>query len=340
MRLAIDAMSGDRGCAVVVGAALSALGAAKPSLECLLIGDQRALQEAIEAAIAADPGREEALDRVTIEHSDAVVAMDARPRDVLRAAEPTSMRRALDLLAAKEADCCVSAGNTGALLALSRHLLGSLEGIRKPAICAQLPSLGGLSYLLDVGANVDCSAGQLHQFALMGTALVGALHGIDAPRSRALSIGREAGKGNEVVKAAAALCEADAGLHFAGLVEGDELLAGQCEVIFCDGFVGNVALKTSEGTANYIRSVTAQHFAPAADKGEPGIDDKTLQALQALGAMMDPAHYNGACLLGLDRLVIKTHGNSCETGWQAAITRAITSCEAGLIGRLDAVLRA
>ena len=339
MRLVIDAMSGDRGCEVAVTAALSALAEHSRCSQCILVGDEPRLQAAIEQALQAVPALQSELARVSIEHSDGVMPMTARPRDVLRGLEPTSMRTAVAMLADGRADVCVSAGNTGAMLALSRHLLGSLEGIRKPAICAQLPSLGGLSYLLDVGANVDCSAAQLHQFAQMGTALVSAVHGIAAPKARALSIGREAGKGNEVVTAAAALCAADPALQFAGLVEGDELLTGDCEVIFCDGFVGNVALKTSEGTANYIRAVTAQHFASGssgAASGKPPAS--TLQALQELGAMMNPARYNGACLLGLNKLVFKTHGNSCETGWQAAIDRALSACDADLVARLDAAL--
>jgi glycerol-3-phosphate acyltransferase PlsX len=247
----------------------------------------------------------------------------------LRHKTRSSRRIALDKLAAGEVDAVVSAGNTGALMAMGSFVLKMLPGIDRPAICAPLPTRGGSSFLLDLGANVDCSAEQLHQFASMGAALA-AVEGRANPRVMLLNIGEEQGKGNEQVKRAALLIEQDRQLNYCGFVEGDKIFHDVADVIVCDGFAGNIALKVCEGTASFI-----------ADKMRAGflrtfvmrLRGKVAEpALRSLYAELDPQRYNGACLLGLQGVVVKSHGNSNVDGFQRAIGRAVAAVEQNLQG--------
>ena len=330
MKIAIDAMGGDFGVAVTIPASLQALASNASIDQIILFGHKEHIQPCLDenSLLQRSP---ELLDRVSVVHSAHIVDMSAKPADVLRQRENTSMLLALKAVAEGSADVCVSAGNTGALVGLARHCCGLIDGIKRLAICAQLPTSKSNTFLLDVGGNVDCSGEQLHQFARMGCALVDSLGGKTQSRVRALSIGTEAGKGNSAVNLAVELCEADPHLHFQGLIEGNQLLEGDCDVIFCDGFVGNIALKSCEGAASYIRS-SARELLSASSASD--LEDNVAKLMCAI----DPEQFNGAVLLGLKRTVIKSHGSSGEAGFAVAIQKAVDSCHGQLIEKLESAL--
>jgi glycerol-3-phosphate acyltransferase PlsX len=266
-------------------------------------------------------------ERTTIIDAAQTVEMSDRPAQALRRKTQSSMRVAIDLLAAREVDAVVSAGNTGALMAMSLLVLKALPGIDRPAICTAMPTQNGHCLLLDLGANTDCSAEQLQQFALLGSALAQS-ESIANPRIALLNIGAENGKGNEQVKRAAELLLRDARLNYCGFIEGDTLFNGAADVIVCDGFVGNIALKISEGTAQLIAGkVRRQFFRNAWTKFSGWIAQPVLNALYR---ELDPQQYNGACLLGLNGIVVKSHGNSTVAGFENAIARAVNAVEKNL----------
>jgi phosphate acyltransferase len=317
-------MGGDFGLRSSLPAAVNSL-QQYPHLHIVLIGAAQAIRRDLAQldAQSADSARLEIVDAAE------VVDADEKPSAALRHKTRSSMRIALDKLAAGEVDAVVSAGNTGALMAMGSFVLKMLPGIDRPAICAPLPTRGGSSFLLDLGANVDCSAEQLHQFASMGAALA-AVEGRANPRVMLLNIGEEQGKGNEQVKRAALLIEQDRQLNYCGFVEGDKIFHDVADVIVCDGFAGNIALKVCEGTASFI-----------ADKMRAGflrtfvmrLRGKVAEpALRSLYAELDPQRYNGACLLGLQGVVVKSHGNSNVDGFQRAIGRAVAAVEQNLQG--------
>lgn len=320
-------MGGDHGLRSSLPAAVTSL-QQNPHLHVALIGDAEAIRRdlaADAATFAAVAGRCEIVDAAE------VVAADERPSSALRHKTRSSMRIAIDLLAAQRVDAVVSAGNTGALMAMGLFALKTLPNIDRPAICAPIPTRKGSALLLDLGANVDCSAEQLRQFAAMGAALA-EMEGVASPRVMLLNIGEEQGKGNEQVKRAAVLLEADRQLNYRGFVEADKIFDDMADVIVCDGFAGNIALKVCEGTAAFI-----------ADKIRGGFLRGTLArlrglvaapALRALYAELDPQRYNGACLLGLRGVVVKSHGNSTAAGFQRAIQRAATAVEQNLLGAI------
>ena len=338
MRIAIDAMSGDHGAAVAVAAAFEALEHNPQVSHIIFTGHEQVLAEQIAKLSQQMPSAADNVGRVSIVHTEHLVDMASKPADILRQKTRTSMLLALIAVMDGDADGCVSAGNTGALVGLSRHFVGLLPGIKRPAICAQLPTLRGDSHLLDIGANVDCSGEQLHQFARMGAALAQSLNANSRLRVRALSIGAEAGKGNAAVKRAVELCERDTGFCFEGLIEANQLLNGNCDVIVCDGFVGNVALKACEGTAEYIRSYALDSSRVAFDAGQQANDARqntdTAPNTDTLFNAIDPERFNGACLLGLKQPVIKSHGASSVTGFTAAIDKAVDVCAGGLLDKL------
>ncbi len=322
MKIAIDAMGGDCGLAATIPASLSILKAHPRIAQIQLFGPEEAINNALHTAdlMLADPSLRE---RLCVRHAEAQINMADKPSSVLRERRESSMLLALRALAVEEVDACVSSGNTGALVALARHSCGVLDGVRSVAICAQLPNLDHPTYLLDVGANVDCTADQLHQFARMGCALVKSNHFQSTrselkPRVRALSIGIESGKGNQTVTEAVALCSADHSMNFVGLIEANQLLMDDCDVVICDGFSGNIALKACEGTAEYIRRFIHQSSSkdqlPLSESEQRS--DRLLQVMQA-------SAFNGAVLLGLKRTVVKSHGGSDAIGFQAAIEKAI-----------------
>jgi len=246
--------------------------------------------------------------------------MDELPSNALRNKKDSSMRIALDLLKAGDADACVSAGNTGALMATSRFVLKMLPGIDRPAICTSLPSSTSHTWVLDLGANVDCDAKHLFQFALMGSVLATAVDGNANPAVGLLNIGEEEIKGNEAVKRAAVLL-ADGPLNYAGFAEGDDIYMGNFDVIVCDGFVGNIALKTSEGVARMIATFIKQEFRRSLLTKLAALI--AMPVLKAFRSRIDPRLYNGASLLGLRGIVIKSHGGADALAFANAIKVAI-----------------
>lgn len=310
IRIAIDCMGGDFGLRTSLPAALVAAHRF-PDIDLTLVGNT--------AEISAFLSDSE-LALFDIVQADDVVLMSDIPSAALKKKPQSSMRIAIDLLANAEVDAVVSAGNTGALMAIGCYRLKTLAGIDRPAICSSVPAVDGHCHLLDLGANVDCSAEHLYQFAVMGSALATALDDIPQPRVALLNIGAEQTKGNEQVKAAGSFIEADSGLNYVGHLEGDGLFKGRADVVVCDGFVGNVALKTIEGTASYIAGIVKQQF-----KRTPLSRTLALLAapiLKKIYRQLNPEQYNGASLLGLQGIVVKSHGSSSEQGFVNAIEQA------------------
>ncbi len=332
VRIAIDCMSGDHGSSVTVPAALHFL-ASQPDARLLLVGRPDVLEPALAAAQAKLRHRREPQvplgDRLEVRAATEVVEMDDTPATALRSKRNSSMRVAIDLVKNGEADACVSAGNTGALMAISRFVLKMLEGIDRPAIASQMPNQrGGTTTMLDLGANVDCEPEHLLQFAIMGSALVAALDGREQPSVGLLNIGEEAIKGNDAVKIAAELLRASP-LNFYGNVEGNDIYEGTTDVVVCDGFVGNVALKTSEGLARmlggYIREEYRRHVFTRL------IAVLSFPVLRRFRKRLDPRRYNGAALVGLRGVVIKSHGSADAYAFEFALRRAYDAVRNGLL---------
>lgn len=328
IKLSVDAMSGDHGLKTTVIAALSAL-LADPRLHLVLVGDQ----VAVEAALSAHPTFDRA--RLVTHHASQVVTMDESPSKALRNKKDSSLRVAIDLVKEGRVQAAVSAGNTGALMATARFVLKTLPGIDRPAICAPMPALKGRPYMLDLGANSECSPEQLLQFAVMGAALATAMQGIARPRVALLNIGEEEIKGSDTIKAAAQLLLAS-GLNYTGYVEGDGIFRGEADVVVADGFVGNVALKSAEGAAKMIRDFMKAEFTRNALTKAAALIAKPV--LNRLAARIDPRHYNGASLLGLNGLVIKSHGGADALSFANAIAVAAHAVENDISGRIRHLL--
>ncbi len=311
--IALDGMGGDHGPAVVVPGALRAL-ERLPDLRLILVGDTRVLGREL-AARGAAPGP-----RLRLHHASQEVAMDELPSVALRTKKDSSMRVAVNLVKEGEADACVSAGNTGALMAIARFVLKTLPGIDRPAICSALPTVRGHTHVLDLGANVDSCAETLFQFALMGVALAAAVEGNERPTVGLLNIGVEEIKGNERVREAARLI-ASSHLNYIGFVEGDDVYEGVADVVVCDGFVGNVALKTSEGVARMIRHYMEREFRRSPWSRLVGLMARPI--LRAFGERIDPRRYNGASLLGLQGIVVKSHGSADSVAFARAVEVAV-----------------
>ena len=327
--IALDAMGGDFGPDIVIPAARQAT-SAYPDVNIILVGDEAVLNPAVEkAGLARNP-------RVRIQHASQKVEMDELPSNALRNKKDSSMRIALDLLKAGSADACVSAGNTGALMATSRFVLKMLPGIDRPAICTSLPSNTSHTWVLDLGANVDCDAKHLFQFALMGSVLATAVDGNVNPSVGLLNVGEEEIKGNESVKRAAQLL-ADGPLNYAGFAEGDDIYMGNFDVIVCDGFVGNIALKTSEGVAKMIATFIKQEFKRNLLTRISALI--AMPVLKAFRSRIDPRLYNGASLLGLRGIVIKSHGGADALAFANAIKVAILEVRESVPERITARLQ-
>ncbi|MFQ5546052.1 MAG: phosphate acyltransferase PlsX, partial [Acidiferrobacterales bacterium] len=249
-----------------------------------------------------------------------LVAMDEPPAQALRTKKDSSMRVAINLVKTGDAQACVSAGNTGALMATARFVLKTLPGIDRPAIISTLPTIRGHVHVLDLGANVDCTAEQLLQFAIMGSILVSSIEDNPSPRVGLLNIGEEDIKGNETVKQAAELLR-NSKVNYCGYVEGDEIYTGDMDVVICDGFVGNVALKTSEGLANMITHFMRQEFRRNILTKVAGL--ASLPVLKRFHRRVDPRRYNGASLAGLNAVVIKSHGGADALAFRYAIQEAL-----------------
>lgn len=323
--VAIDCMGGDHGPVVTVPATRAFL-RSYPRARAILVGQRTALDAAV-AEIGAEFG-----ERLSVQPASEVVGMDESPVSAMKNKKDSSMRVAIELVKSGRADAAVSAGNTGALMAISRFVLKTLPNIDRPAIATALPTMKGKSYVLDLGANVDCLPEHLLQFGVMGASLVAAIEHIERPRVGLLNIGEEAIKGNEVVKQAAELLRAS-GLNFVGNVEGDDIYRGKSDVVVCDGFVGNVALKTSEGLAQMLASFLREEFGR-------GLLSK-LSALAALPVLkrfkrrVDHRVYNGAVLLGLRGVVVKSHGSADAFAYEQAIYRAAEAAANRLIERIS-----
>ncbi len=313
-------MSGDEGPRSRIRAAIKALDTF-PDLHLILVGDQQLISDHLTTH-----------SRITVVHAEKIITMDDKPSVALRAREDSSMWLALDQLACGNAAACVSAGNTGALMAMGRFALKTFPGIDRPAIAATVPCVGGSVQLLDVGANVDCSAEHLYQFAVMGARRVAISAGITAPRVALLNVGTEDIKGNEQVRQADGLLKSDQRLNYIGFVEGHDVFAGRADVVVCDGFVGNIALKTGEGVANLIRSQLRQAFAQTLWRRFLAL--LMAPILRSLYQGIDPVFYNGASFLGLQGIVIKSHGHSDEAGFFRAICEAVREVDNDIPGRL------
>ena len=323
--VAIDAMGGDHGAHVTVPAALEIL-RRDPEVNIVLVG----LAEVIEAELRSC--RSEVGSRLRVHHASEVVTMDDPPAVALRNKKDSSIRVAVNLVKSGEANACVSAGNTGALMAISRFVLKMLPGIERPAIATMLPTLKGHTHVLDLGANVDCSAEHLLQFGIMGAMLVSAVEHKEAPSVGLLNIGEEDIKGNDVVKQAGELLRRSH-LNFHGNVEGDDIYKGTTDVVVCDGFVGNVALKTSEGLAQMLATFLRQEFKRNFITRLLGL--AAWPVLTAFKKRVDHRRYNGASLLGLRGIVVKSHGSADSFAFQFAIERAVEEVRNGVLRRIS-----
>lgn len=330
LTIALDGMGGDIGPDVVVPAALRVLETAGDAVRLILVGQEDVLASRLRQANAGSD------QRLIVRHASQLVNMDESPAQALRVKKDSSMRVAINLVKQGEADACVSAGNTGALMATSRFVLKTLPGIDRPAICTMLPTVRGHTRMLDLGANVDSKAEHLLQFAVMGSVLA-SVNGIESPRVGLLNIGEEEIKGNEQVKEAAQLLAAS-DLNYVGFVEGDGIFLENVDVVVCDGFVGNVALKSSEGVAKLIRHYMTQEFQKNLLTRLAGLI--ALPVLRAFGHKIDPRRYNGASLLGLQGIVVKSHGGADALAFSNAIQVAMLEAERKVPQQINAHLTA
>ena len=318
-------MGGDHGPRVTVPAAL-AFQARVPDVALVLVGRKDELQREL-AAQGAVAGAQ-----LRVHHASEVVEMNEAPAQAMRYKKDSSIRVAVNLVKSGQAQACVSAGNTGALMAISRFVLKTIAGIDRPAIATVLPNAqGGYTYVLDLGANVDCTPEQLMQFGVMGAMLVAAIEHKERPSVGLLNIGVEDIKGNDSVKQAAELLRAS-GLNFHGNVEADDIYKGTVDVVVCDGFVGNSVLKASEGVAKMIVAFLRQEFSRNPWRKLSALI--AMPVLKAMRARMDPGNYNGACLLGLKGIVIKSHGSADVHAFGQALTRATEAVRNDVVRRI------
>ena len=323
--VAIDCMGGDHGVRVTVPAAVE-WSRRDAGCSFVLVGLQEQILAELQRAGATTGGR------LRVHHASEVVGMDEPPASALRSKKDSSMRVAIDLVKNGEAQACVSAGNTGALMAISRFVLKTLPGIDRPAIATMLPTLKGHTHILDLGANVDCSAEHLLQFGIMGAELVASVEQKPRPTVGLLNIGEEDIKGNEVVKEAAVLLRAS-GLNFHGNVEGDDIYKGTTDVVVCDGFVGNVALKTSEGLAQMLATYLREEFGKNPFTKMLGL--LAMPVIKAFKDRVDHRRYNGASLLGLRGVVIKSHGSADAFAFGFAIGHAVNEVRTGMLAHIS-----
>lgn len=326
VKIAIDAMGGDRGAEVCVPAGLNML-REYPDLHIAFVGLPDVVQPYLDAALDVSA-------RARLVVAEQVVSMEESAADALRKKKKSSLRIAIDLVKSGEVDACVSAGNTGALMATGRFVLKTLPGIDRPAIMASVPTLKGSSLMLDLGANADCTAEHLYQFAIMGSVVASQVEGIKNPTVGLLNIGEEDMKGNDTVRQAAAMLTASS-LNYVGFVEGNKISQHKADVVVTDGFSGNVALKVMEGTARLIRQYLKDEFGGGIYGKIAGAISRPV--LRRLADKLDPRHYNGANLIGLNGIVIKSHGGADEVAFQRAIKIAIIEVEQDVpakIGRL------
>jgi phosphate acyltransferase len=322
--IAVDAMGGDHGPSVTVPACLDFL-ASHPESELLLVGLAEPLERELARARSSHRGR------ITVVPAAEVVAMDEDVRTAIRTKKHSSMRIAIDQVKSGRAHACVSAGNTGALMGTAKFVLKTLPGIDRPAICAVLPTRTGQVYALDLGANADCTPEHLVQFAIMGATLVSAVEGKASPTVGLLNIGSEEIKGNEVVKKAGELLR-QSPVNFHGNVEGDDIYKGTTDVVVCDGFAGNVALKTSEGLAKMLGDFLKEEFTRTWATRLMAL--VAWPVIRRFRRRVDHRRYNGAALLGLRGIVVKSHGSADRLAFAAALARADSEARHNLIERI------
>jgi glycerol-3-phosphate acyltransferase PlsX len=326
--VAVDAMGGDHGVVVTVPASIRTLQENR-NLKLILVGDR----DCINAELGKCSRDAELLSRLDIKHATEVVGMDEKPSVAMRTKKDSSMRVAIDLVKADIADACVSAGNTGALMAIGRFVLKTHPKIDRPAIVFNIPTMKGHCHLLDLGANVDCEAHQLYQFALMGSILSQAVDGIASPRVGLLNIGTEEIKGNEVIKEAADLLRANPHINYIGFVEADGIFKGEADVVACDGFAGNVALKSCEGTARMFAHFIKEELSRNLYTKMSAL--LTLPVWKSLKKKMDPGEYNGGTMIGLRGVVIKSHGSADQAGFETALRLAAIEVEKNIPHLID-----
>jgi len=321
-------MSGDLGAEIVVRAAAATL-EKYANLDLILVGDEKELGGLAGRIVGNES-------RLRIEHASEVVAMSESPADALRKKKDSSMRVAINLVKSGDADACVSAGNTGALMATGKFVLKMLPGIDRPAIIAELPAKGGSLFMLDLGANTQGSAEHLFQYAVMGSIVTSDILGIDKPRVALLNIGAEDTKGDNMVKEAAAMLS-ESTLNYIGFIEGSDLFSGKADVVVTDGFTGNVALKTMEGTVG----LCAHYLRRAFTKGWLARLQALLarQVLKSIAVEMDSRKYNGATLVGLNGIVIKSHGSADAYAFQHAIDTAVVEVRNQLPQQIGTLLQ-
>jgi len=321
-------MSGDLGAEVVVRAAAATL-EKYTHIKLILVGDKTELSDLVTRIVGDEP-------RLSIEHASEIVAMSEPPAEALRKKKDSSMRVAINLVKSGDADACVSAGNTGALMATARFVLKMLPGIDRPAIIAELPAIGGSLHMLDLGANTRGTADHLFQYAVMGSLVTADIAGIEKPRVALLNIGAEDTKGHDTVKEAAAALNAST-LNYVGFIEGSDLFSGKADVVVTDGFTGNVALKTMEGTvglcAHYLRRAFTSGWLA---KLQAFLAQRVLQSL---AHEMDSRNYNGATLVGLNGIVVKSHGSADSYAFQHAIDTAVVEVRNQLPQQIGSLLQ-
>jgi glycerol-3-phosphate acyltransferase PlsX len=318
LTIALDVMGGDHGPDVVLPAALRFLRKRRDAFQLLLVGDQDVIEKAL-AKLGAKGNP-----RLEIQHASQAVQMDELPSHALRFKKDSSMRVAIDMVKQGRAQACVSAGNTGALMATARFVLKTLPGIDRPAICTSLPTITGHTWMLDLGANIDSSPEHLFQFALMGSVLATAVDGNPNPSVGLLNIGQEEMKGSETIKDAAGLLS-NSPLNYVGFIEGDDVYSGKVDVVACDGFIGNISLKSSEGVAKMISYFIKREFNRNIVTRLAAL--VALPVLKSFRKQIDPRRYNGASLLGLRGSVIKSHGGADVLAFSHAIEVAAVVVE-------------
>jgi glycerol-3-phosphate acyltransferase PlsX len=330
LTIAVDAMGGDHGPSVTVPAAVSVL-RDEPNLRIVLVGIPEQIEPLLRQHAAALG------DRLAIRAATQVVGMDEKPQDALRKKKDSSMRVAIDLVKAGEASACVSAGNTGALMATARFVLKTIEGIDRPAIISRIRSRHGHTHMLDLGANSECSAEHLFQFAVMGSVVASDAHGIAKPRVGLLNIGEEETKGDDVVQEASRLLSAST-LNYIGFVEGNDIFLGDVDVVVTDGFTGNVALKTMEGLATMLVGAIKEEYTRNPLRYLGAI--ASWPALRSMKREFDPRTYNGASMVGLNGVVIKSHGSADALSFSNALRVAIVEARKGAPTQISNLLKA
>ena len=323
-------MSGDRTPRDYVAGAAQAL-RDDSAFRALLVGDPAAIEGALNGASQADLRQ-----RIEIVPASEVVAMDESPREAIRRKKRSSMRIAIDVVKEGRALACVSAGNTGALTAMSHFVLKTLTGVERAAIMSAIPSAHGHTHMLDLGANTKATPEQLLQFGSMGSIVARDIHGVTKPRVGLLNIGEEDMKGHEIVQAAHALLGASP-LNYIGFVEGDDIFSGDVDVVVTDGFTGNVALKSMEGVAHLISNRLKAEFAASLYGKIAGLIARPV--LRRAAASLDPRRYNGACMVGLDGIVVKSHGGADSLAFSRAISLAAQAARRGLTAHIAQALQ-